>query len=163
MRKQKQAKPGFRVLMYLVSCLIIAFGVTVSGNGGQKSTSVAFADVTQTAQFAWHANRPGVTRAQIALGRATTLRFEFTVKNAEGRQVMFGIPKEYVQMGISIIPKQVTIKNGMAQAKAEFQCPPGMPLGKFNMLVVMVDAKTKKEMGRGIIQFMLLPAGVGGC
>ncbi len=160
---RKRVKPGFRVFIHLVSFLAIVFGVALAGSGLQKGTTVAFADGTGGTQFAWHANRPGITRAQIALGRATRLRFEFAVKNAEGRQVMFGIPREYVQMGISIVPKAVTVKNGMARAKAEFECPPGMPLGKFNMLVVMVDAKTKKELGSGIIQFMLLPAGVGGC
>lgn len=159
---RKRAKPGFR-LIYLVSCTVIGLGLIFTGFASQKGVRTALADVTQGAQFAWHANRPGITRAQIALGRATSLRFEFSLQNANGKNVKFGISKKYAEMGISIAPNAVTIADGMAQSMAEFSCPPGMPLGKFDMLVVMVDAETKKELGRGFIPFMLLPAGVGGC
>lgn len=160
---RKRARPGFRMMICLVSCIVIGLGVIFTGLGIQEGPRPALANETQGVQFAWHANRPGITRAQIALGRATRLRFEFTLKNADGKNVKFGISRKYAEMGISITPNAVTVANGMAKSRAEFSCPPGMPLGKFDMLVVMVDAKTKKELGRGIIQFMLLPAGVGGC
>lgn len=159
----KRVKPGLRMMIYLVSFLVIGLCATLMGPGFRESARTAFADEAQGAQFAWHANRPGITRAQIALGRATRLRFEFTLKNANGERVKFGISKKYAEMGIKINPDDVTIANGMARSAAQFSCPPGMPLGRFDMLVVMVDAKTKRELGRGIIQFMLLPAGVGGC
>ena len=157
---RKRVRPVFKLFVCPSLFLAFAFGLTLAAAGIQKSASVAFA---ATNGFAWHANRPGITRAQVALGRATRLRIEFAVKNANGKQVMFGIAREYAQMGISIVPKAVTISNGVARAQVEFQCPPGMPLGRFDMLVVMVDAKTKQEMGKGIVPFMLLPAGVGGC
>ncbi|MDA8086490.1 MAG: hypothetical protein M0Z59_05215 [Nitrospiraceae bacterium] len=160
---RKRVKPGLRVIIYLVSCLVIVFGAALSGGGIQSGTRTAYAEAAPGANFSWHANRPGITRAQIALGRATRLRFEFAVKNADGTRVKFGIPREFAEMGIKISPEEVTVVNGMARSNAQFSCPPGMPLGRFDMLVVMVDAKTKKEIGRGIIQFMLLPAGVGGC
>ncbi|MDA8171957.1 MAG: hypothetical protein M0033_07815 [Nitrospiraceae bacterium] len=159
----KRVKPGFRIMICLVSCLIAGFGITPTGRGIQKSIQPAFAEETQGAQFAWQSNRPGTTRAQIALGRATRLRFEFTVKNAEGTRVQFVIASKFAEMGIKINPDEATITNGMAQSEAQISCPPGAPLGRFDMPIVMVDARTKKEMGRGIIQFMLLPAGVGGC
>lgn len=160
---RKRVRPGFRMVVFLASCMVIGLGVIFTGGGIQKGVRTALAEEAQAAQFAWHANRPGITRAQIALGRATRLKFEFTLKNVNGQDVKFGISKKYAEMGISIAPGAVTIENGVAKAAAEFSCPPGMPLGKFDMLVVMVDAKTKKELGRGIIPFMLLPAGVGGC
>ncbi|MEJ2688894.1 MAG: hypothetical protein P8130_02860 [Deltaproteobacteria bacterium] len=158
----KRAKPGSK-LVYLVSCAVIGLGLIFTGFAHQNGAGTALAEVTSGAEFAWHANRPGITRAQIALGRATRLRFEFKLNNADGQDVKFGISKKYAEMGISISPNAVTIADGMANAAAEFSCPPGMPLGKFDMLIVMVDAKTKKELGRGFIPFMLLPAGVGGC
>lgn len=159
----KGVRPGFRVVICLISCIVMGLGIFFTGLGTQKGAGAALADEAQNAQFAWHANRPGITRAQIALGRATRLRFDFTLKNADGKDVKFGISRKYAEMGISITPNAVTVANGMAKSRAEFSCPPGMPLGKFDMLVVMVDAKTKKILGKGIIQFMLLPAGVGGC
>lgn len=159
---RKGAKPGFR-LVYLVWGTVIGLGLIFSGFAGQTGIGAAQAEVTSDAQFAWHANRPGITRAQIALGRGTSLKFEFLLPNANGKNVKFGISKKYAEMGISIAPNAVTIADGKANSMAEFSCPPGMPLGKFDMLVVMVDATTKKELGRGFIPFMLLPAGVGGC
>lgn len=118
-----------------------------------------------TTEFAWYPNRPGIKRAQIALGRATTLRFEFVIKGKfdASHHVKFGIPKKYSDMGIKIEPKEVVISEGKAASKAVFAVPPGMPLGRFDILVVAADAKTGEELGRGEIPIMLLPAGVGGC
>ena len=113
--------------------------------------------------FAWHANRPNIRRAQIALGRAAALRFEFTVPEGTAANVKFGIPKKFVTMGIKVEPGEVQVQGGVASSKAFFTVPPGMPLGKFDMPIIAVDAATGKEIGRGSIPFMLLPAGVGGC
>lgn len=114
--------------------------------------------------FAWHPNRPGIKRAQVALGRASALKFEFTFKSRPGvSQVKFGIPKKFVAMGIKIEPAEVSVTDGLAASKAVLRVPPGMPLGKFDIPVVVVDAKTGQELGRGEIPIMLLPAGVGGC
>lgn len=123
----------------------------------------AYAAETPSQIFAWHPNRPGIKRAQIALGRASTLRFEFFLKGKDGAQVKFGIPKKYVNMGVRIDPNQVAVSEGKASSKAVLTVPPGMPLGKFDIPVIAVDAKTGAEFGKGEIPIMLLPAGVGGC
>ncbi len=124
---------------------------------------ISQAGAEEKAGFAWHANRPNITRAQIALGRAAALKFEFTVPDGTAANVKFGIPKKYVNMGIKVDPGEVQVQGGMAASKAIFTVPPGMPLGKFDMPIVAVDAATGKEIGKGSIPFMLLPAGVGGC
>lgn len=120
------------------------------------------AGAEETPAFAWHANRPNITRAQIALGRAVALKFEFAVPGGTAN-VKFGIPKKFVQMGIKIESGEVQVQGGQAASRALFTVPPGMPLGKFDMPVIAVDAATGKEIGKGSIPFMLLPAGVGGC
>lgn len=126
--------------------------------------TIAEAAETPATTFAWYPNRPGIKRAQIALGRAATLRFEFFVKgNPNVTNVKFGLPKKYADMGIKIDPSQVVASEGKAASKAVFSVPPGMPLGRFDVPVVAVNAKTGEEIGRGEIQIMLLPAGVGGC
>lgn len=133
-------------------------GKVLSLTGG-----ISRAGAAETPVFAWHANRPNITRAQIALGRAVALKFEFTVPGGTAANVKFGIPKKFVNMGIKVDPGEVQVQDGMASAKALFTVPPGMPLGKFDMPIVAVDPATGKEIGRGAIPFMLLPAGVGGC
>jgi hypothetical protein len=156
-----------RVFFFLVFFLMIV------GAAEEKNSSLSLSGlVLQQVQagenpsttFAWHANRPGITRAQIALGRAVTLKFDFTLQgDAPVSRVKFGIPKKFVNMGIKIDPGQVEVQNGMASSKSIFTVPPGMPLGRFDMPIVAVDAEAGKEIGRGMIPFMLLPAGVGGC
>ena len=126
--------------------------------------AIAEAAEDPSATFAWYPNRPGIKRAQIALGRAATLMFEFFVKGKPNVvNVKFGLPKKYADMGIKIDPSHVVVSEGKAASKAVFSVPPGMPLGRFDVPVVAVDAKTGEEIGRGEIQIMLLPAGVGGC
>jgi len=132
-------------------------GNVLSLAGGSRASAA------ETPGFAWHANRPNITRAQIALGRGTSLKFEFTVPGGTAAKVKFGIPKKFVDMGIKVEPGEVEVQGGIASSKALFTVPPGMPLGKFDMAIVAVDAATGKEIGRGAIPFMLLPAGVGGC
>ncbi len=132
----------------------------VQGETGLRDGSRAGAD--EKPGFAWHANRPNITRAQIALGRAVALKFEFTVPGTVAN-AKFGIPKKFVQMGIKLESGEVQVQGGMAASRALFTVPPGMPLGKFDMPVIAVDAATGKEIGKGSIPFMLLPAGVGGC
>lgn len=126
--------------------------------------NIAEAAEAPATTFAWYPNRPGIKRAQIALGRAATLRFEFFIKgSANVTNVKFGLPKKYADMGIKVDPSQVAVSEGKAASKAVFSVPPGMPLGRFDVPVVAVNAKTGEEIGRGEIQIMLLPAGVGGC
>ena len=158
------------LVIFLVSALVIVTGEGFSPNGSPDEfiklglSTVANAAETPSVEFAWHANRPGIKTAQIALGRATTLSFEFILKGQfDVSQIKFGIPREFVKMGIQIDPKVVDVIKGEARSKAIFAVPPGMPLGKFDMLIVAVDAKTGKKIGTGKIPFMLLPAGVGGC
>ncbi len=152
------------LLIALVAGFLAAGLIDFTLPGAKSGVSVPALADEAGAQFAWHPNRPGVTRAQIALGRAATLKFEFTVRGLpDGTPVKFGIPKKYVEIGVVVDPKEVVVKQGVARSMAIFAVPPGMPLGRFDMPVVAVNANTNKELGRGAIPFMLLPAGVGGC
>ena len=65
----------------LVPCLAVGSGLAVSSNDGtgvfvkQVVFKVANAAGTPSAEFQWFPNRSGIKRAQIALGRAVTIRF----------------------------------------------------------------------------------------
>jgi hypothetical protein len=148
-----------------VLVIMVAFGVPHITSHAGSHYGVKTAEAAEaTPDFSWHPNRPGIKRAQVALGRASSLKFEFSLKAKPGvTQVKFGIPKKFVTMGITIDPVEVSVIDGLAASKAVLRVPPGMPLGKFDIPVVMVDAKTGQELGRGEIPIMLLPAGVGGC
>ncbi|MHB8881614.1 MAG: hypothetical protein ACYC69_08940 [Thermodesulfovibrionales bacterium] len=148
-----------------VLAVTVAFGAPHLLSDPRGLYGVRTAEAAETSpDFAWHPNRPGIKRAQVALGRASTLKFEFSLKAKPGvTQVKFGIPKKFATMGVKIDPSGVSVTDGLAASKAVLRVPPGMPLGKFDIPVVMIDAKTGQELGRGEIPIMLLPAGVGGC
>lgn len=149
------------VLSIMIISLLI---IPMTGTGLQKKelayVSVAYAE--EATNFKWKARRPGITRAQIALGRAVTLPFEFTI-TGNVKKVRFEIPKKFSDLGIDVMEDEVSVKNGMATSSVLFSVPPGKPLGKFELPITVKDAATGKVLGQGNIPFMLLPPGVGGC
>lgn len=128
----------------------------------KEGITVLKADAEELTGFKWIPRRPGITRAQIALGRAVTLPFEFQIKG-DVKKVKFEIPKKFSDLGIDVADDEVTVKDGKASSSVIFTVPPGKPLGKFDLEITIKDAKTGKELGKGTIPFMLLPPGVGGC
>lgn len=115
-----------------------------------------------SAEFKWTPARPGITQAQIALGRAVTLPFEFSI-TGNIPLVKLSIPKKFYEMGIVVGDDEVTVNSGKASSTVLFAVPPGKPLGKFELEITARDSATGQEIGKGRILFMLLPPGVGGC
>lgn len=150
--------------------LLVIFVVAVTGVVAQSFLTIekkvslrmpqAYAE--EATDFKWIPRRPGITRAQIALGRAVTLPFEFTIKG-NVQKVRFEIPKKFSDLGIDVADDEVAVKDGKARSAVIFTVPPGKPLGRFELSVIAKDSKTGKELGKGTIPFMLLPPGVGGC
>jgi hypothetical protein len=151
------------ILAVMLSLAFLAMPL-ISGFEKTQTTvslvSVAYAD--EAKDFKWIPRRPGITRAQIALGRAVTIPFEFAV-TGNVKKVRFELPKKFVDLGIDILEDEVAVKGGKVSSAVAFTVPPGKPLGKFDMVVIAKDAATGKEIGKGSIPFMLLPPGVGGC
>ena len=152
-----------RMIFGLALLAAVFMGRAETGLMDGAVLGISQAGAAETPGFAWHANRPNITRAQIALGRGAALKFEFTVPDGTAAKVKFGIPKKFITMGVKVESGEVQVQGGTASSKVLFTVPPGMPLGKFDMPLVAVDAATGKEIGKGTIPFMLLPAGVGGC
>jgi len=151
------------MLVFMVSLAFLTMPLISGIKKTQTTVSlVSEAHAEDVKGFKWIPRRPGITRAQIALGRAVTLPFEFTV-TGNVKKVKFEIPKKFTDLGIDILEDEVAVKGGKASSAVLFTVPPGKPLGKFDMVVTAKDAATGKEIGKGTIQFMLLPPGVGGC
>jgi hypothetical protein len=151
------------ILVFMVSLAFLTMPLISGIKKTQTTVSlVSEAHAEDVKGFKWIPRRPGITRAQIALGRAVTIPFEFTV-TGNVKKVKFEIPKKFTDLGIDIMEDEVAVKGGKASSAVLFTVPPGKPLGKFDMVVTAKDAATGKEIGKGTIQFMLLPPGVGGC
>lgn len=149
-----------RVLLILLGISILT--ISAGELKVKEGITVLKADAEEVTGFKWIPRRQGITRAQIALGRAVTLPFEFYIKG-NVQKVRFEIPKKFSDLGIDVADDEVTVKDGKASSSVIFTVPPGKPLGKFELEITLKDAKTGKELGKGTIPFMLLPPGVGGC
>ncbi|MFN3395453.1 MAG: hypothetical protein ACK4Z9_01495 [Thermodesulfovibrionales bacterium] len=152
-------------LKIILSIMILSLLIIPMTERGLQKRELAYVSVAyaeEATNFKWRARRPGITRAQIALGRAVTLPFEFTI-TGNVKKVRFEIPKKFSDLGIDIMEDEVNVKNGMAASSVLFSVPPGKPLGKFELTITAKDPATGKVLGQGNIPFMLLPPGVGGC
>ncbi len=149
-----------RVLLILLGISILT--ISTGELKVKEGITVLKADAEEVTGFKWIPRRQGITRAQIALGRAVTLPFEFYIKG-NIQKVRFEIPKKFSDLGIDVADDEVTVKDGKAKSSVIFTVPPGKPLGKFELEITLKDSKTGKELGKGTIPFMLLPPGVGGC
>ncbi len=139
-----------RMIFGLALLVAVFMGRGETGLMDGNVLGISPAGAAETPAFAWHANRPNITRAQIALGRGAALKFEFTVPGGTAAKVKFGIPKKFVNMGIKVESGEVEVQGGLASSKVLFTVPPGMPLGKFDMPIIAVDAATGKEIGKGV-------------
>lgn len=148
----------------LIITILVSLIIPIQGEKAQKKgfTYVTTAHAQEASNFKWRARRPGITRAQIALGRAVTLPFEFTI-TGNVKKVKFEIPKKFSNLGIDVMEDEVPVKNGIAASSVLFSVPPGKPLGRFELTITAIDPASGKVLGKGNIPFMLLPPGVGGC
>lgn len=151
---------AIRIVVTIIILTILA--IPMAGGRFKEPTFVSKVFAGEATNFKWKARRPGITRAQIALGRAVTLPFEFTIKDGV-KKVRFEVPKKFSDLGIDIMDDEVIVKAGMAASSVLFSVPPGKPLGKFELTITAKDPSTGKVLGQGNIPFMLLPPGVGGC
>lgn len=153
---------GLRVILTIMILSLLTIPLTAKKMQKGEVSYISIAYAQEATNFKWRARRPGITRAQIALGRAVTLPFEFTI-TGDVKRVKFEIPKKFSDLGIDIMEDEVIVKNGMAASSVLFSVPPGKPLGKFELTITAKNAATGKVIGQGNIPFMLLPPGVGGC
>lgn len=153
---------GLKIILSIMTLSLLIIPMTERGLQKKELAYVSVAYAEEATNFKWRARRPGITRAQIALGRAVTLPFEFTI-TGNVKKVRFEIPKKFSDLGIDIMEDEVTVKNKVATSSVLFSVPPGKPLGKFELPITAKDPATGKVLGQGNIPFMLLPPGVGGC
>jgi hypothetical protein len=62
--------------------------------------------------------------------------------------------------GIRIVPEQADMHEGTATSAVEFNVPRGMPLGRHDLSIMISDAATDREIGRGVIRYILIPSKV---
>ena len=88
-------------------------------------------------------------------------RISFRIRAGENvSQIKLGISRKDRSIGINISPEEVLVHEGIAGSIAEFNIPRGMPLGRHNLAIRVIEIGTDRLLGTAILPFILLPSGL---
>ena len=149
-----------RILVTLFIVLIVDVPLTLSGNCRAPTVQAAETDVVTSninIGFQWSPTKPGWTVEKVFSERPVTVPVEITAEGNVSR-VKFTIPQEYKAFGISISNEVAEVKGGKADSTVIFDMPIGLPLGRHDLVIRIMDTETGEEIGSGTIPFILLPS-----
>lgn len=88
-------------------------------------------------------------------------RISFRIRTGENvSRIRLGISRKDRSIGITISPDEVAVHEGIAGSMAEFNVPRGMPLGRHDLAVRVLEVGTDRLIGTGILPYILLPSGL---
>lgn len=106
----------------------------------------------------WESEVPGRV-VKVVNGKPARISFRITTGENVSR-IKFGISRKDRSIGITISPEEVAVHEGIAGSFAEFNIPRGMPLGRHNLAIRVIEVGTDRLLGTGILPFILLPSGL---
>ncbi len=162
MSEIKAEMPRIFIVVYLVVLVAILLAMPLGHLRGDIADAVE-ADVSAPkvepkVEFEWHHTMSGQTVEKITTETVVRIPFKFKIKG-EITKVYFTIPPGYKAFGIRIESDVSEVREGGVGSVAVFNVHRGMPLGRHNLVIHIIDATNGKEIGKGIIPFILLPSG----
>ncbi len=142
-----------RPLFLLVLFLGLFFGVSLlqEAAAGESSTGSSL-------QIEWESVAPGHA-VKVVNGKPARISFR-VITGENVSRVKFGISRKDRSIGITISPEEVDIHEGIAGSIVEFDIPRGMPLGRHNLEIRVIEPSSGRVIGTGILPFILLPSGL---
>ena len=142
-------------IMHIVSAVLffgLSFGVSYDPQeaaGGEPSSG-------SNLRMEWESEAPGHA-VKIINGKPE--RRSFRIRAGENvSRIKFGISRKDRSIGITISPEEVAVHEGIAGSIVEFNIPRGMPLGRHNLAIRVIEIGTDRLIGTGILPFILLPS-----
>ncbi len=109
--------------------------------------------------FEWKSKTQVQNVAKVITETVATVLFKVSIKGDAAR-LRFDVPKKFRDFGIRIDKEIVEAKNKAAESSVIFHVPRGLPLGRHDLVINVIDAADNRELGRVIIPFILLPQGI---
>ena len=106
----------------------------------------------------WGSEVPGRV-VKVVNGKPERIYFRIRTEGKVSR-IKFNISRKDRSIGITISPEEVDVHEGRAGSFAEFNIPRGMPLGRHNLMIRVIEIGTDRLLGTGILPFILLPSGL---
>jgi len=106
----------------------------------------------------WESEVPGRV---VKVVNGEPVRILFRVRTGERvSRIKFGISRKDRSIGITISPDEVAVHEGIADSFAEFNIPRGIPLGRHDLAIRVIEIGTDRLLGTGILPYILLPSGL---
>ena len=106
----------------------------------------------------WESAVPGRV-VKVVNGKTERIPFRIWIGENVSR-IKFGISRKDRSLGITISPEDVAVHEGIAGSVAEFTIPRGMPLGRHDLAIRVMEIGTDRMIGTGTLPFILLPSGL---
>ncbi|GAB4412846.1 MAG: hypothetical protein OHK0032_08940 [Thermodesulfovibrionales bacterium] len=152
MNKEKATVAGMYIAIFLSVFLGILPGYLVDASETDISTHGNVA-------FEWTSTPPGQRVAKVTTETEIAIPFKVRVKG-DVSKIKFLIPKKFMNFGIRIKDEVVSTKNGISNSTVLFNVPRGMPLGRHDLVILIIDPMNNREIGSGTVPFILLPQGI---
>ncbi len=145
-------KSRMKRIFPLVLFLGLSFGVSPVLHEAAAGESSSGSNL----KLEWESPVPGRV-ARVVNGKPERISFRiWTGENVS--RVKFEISRKDRSIGITISPEEVAVHEGIASSFAEFAIPRGMPLGRHNLAIRVLETGTDRLLGTGILPFILLPS-----
>lgn len=136
-------------LVLLVGVILGVSCVLQSAEAGESGSNL---------HLEWESEVPGRV-VKVVNGKPERIYFRIRTEERVSR-VKFGISRKDRSIGITISPEEAAVREGSAGSFVEFNIPRGMPLGRHNLAIRVIESGTDRLLGTGILPFILLPSGL---
>lgn len=107
--------------------------------------------------LSWVPTVQGRAVEHIVAGKEVAVPVEILVEG-DIAEVTFRIPQRFRVYGIRLDRPASGVKGGRAHVTVLFNIPQGMPLGRHNLPIHVLDRRTGAEIGSGTLPFIFLPS-----
>jgi hypothetical protein len=138
--------------------VVLFFGLFFGFPAVPQETAAGESNSGSNLRLEWESEVPGHV-VKVVNGKPK--RISFRIRAGENvSRIKFGISRKDRSIGINISPEEVAVHEGFAGSIVEFNIPRGMPLGRHNLAIRVIEIGTDRLIGTGILPFILLPSGL---
>ena len=136
--------------------VVLFFGLSFGVSYDPQAVAAGEPHSGSNLQMEWASEVPGQV-VKVVNGKPERIAFRIRAGEKVSR-IKFGISRKDRSIGINISPEEVAVHEGVAGSIVEFNIPRGMPLGRHNLAIRVIESGTDRLIGTGILPFILLPS-----
>lgn len=145
-----------RIRIRRIVPLVLFFGLFFGVPHLPQEAAADARDPGSNLSLEWESEAPGRV-VKVVNGKPA--RISFRIRTGENvSRIKFGISRQDRSTGITISPEEVAVHEGIAGSSVEFTIPRGMPLGRHDLAIRVMESGTDRLLGTGVLPYILLPS-----